>query len=124
MSTEKSNTGVGEWGDERARIIEGIEAAPEGELRGLLRDFALENQRLRIMLEAISGQTGETWGVIEMQIIERGKERGVVGLLVCSPGDEAALASRLLKDFEEHFNITEVEEPTLTGVNSVRGGGR
>lgn len=117
-----SATGVGEWGVERATILENIAAMPEGDLRGLLRDFALENQRLRIMLAACSGWSGETWGVIEVQMVERGKDRGVVGLLVCSPGDEAALASRLLKDFEEHFNITEVEEPTLTGVNSVRGG--
>lgn len=117
-------SGVGEWGKERARLIEEIEAMPEGDLRGLLRDFALENQRLRVMLEACSGWSGETWGVIEVQIIERGDERGVVGLLVCSPGDEAALASRLLKDFEEHFDIKENGAPTMTGVNSLRGGGR
>lgn len=94
-----------DWSTERRRINKAVDAVPEGELRARLREFALENQRLRIILEGAATQTGETWGLIEVQAIERGEDRGVTGLLVCSPGDEEALATRLLADFGRHFGI-------------------
>jgi len=108
------------WSATRRRINEAVDAVPEGELRARLREFALENQRLRIILEGAETQTGETWGLVEVQVIERGENRGVIGLLVCSPGDESALSKCLLADFGRYFEIASNGETTRSGVNSMK----
>lgn len=58
-----------DWSTERRRINEAVDAVPEGELRARLREFVLENQRLRWGVVANAGRTSHRrmvrWGHVK-----------------------------------------------------------
>lgn len=86
-----------QWMDARDEIRAQVEAIDEDELRDALHAFALENWRLRKLLAAtIEG--GESWGIIEASVAGHGDDARVVGLLVCCPGDEDALARTVVRE--------------------------
>ncbi len=83
-------------------IYDEVEKVPEGELRELLGTAWAENLRLRKLLGAMVDTDGTQIGLIEIyQVGPEGTPKtvppGGVGLVICTPGDEVALAEVCIK---------------------------
>lgn len=104
-------------------VDEYVNSIADADLRKTMRELALENLRLRDILEAVQGAYGELAGRVEVtQEYSGGKL--CLDLTACCQGDERALAKAFADRLGEIMGCTFSQgEIELRGTSAMKGRG-
>jgi hypothetical protein len=106
-------------------LRQAVEAVPAENLRNELTDAWHENSRLRRLLSAMIETDGTRVGLVEVYACDPDTRRVAgMGLVVCTPGDETALAEAcakvLIERLNEHGAEFEAVGAEVTGVMAAK----